>query len=216
MDCTRAVSEMIEAARRRAQPDGGLEEHMESCPRCAERWQLEDELASHLRLLRITASGSRSSLGSREDLMRQFTARHWRLVHPAWGVGLAAAAALLIAMGTLRGPLFNAGKPQPAPPPMGAWLSANAWSIEPSPDFDTTQDEGYTAVPYAAPLAPGERLSVMRAELYPAVLATLGVNIDPAVLAASETPTVLADVVVGEDGLPRAVRLTRADEAGGF
>jgi hypothetical protein len=55
----------------------------------------------------------------------------------------------------------------------------------------------------------------MHAELYPAALTNLGVSIDPAMMAANGNGTIRADVVVGEDGLPRAIRLERADQPEG-
>jgi hypothetical protein len=164
--------------------------------------------------MRLMASTRRSSDASRADLMRQFSARHWRLVHPAWGIGLAAAAGLLIMLATLRGPSL-APKTHDASPATGAWLASNSWTYEPSADSYSAQDEGYVAVPYVPPPDPGERLSIMHAELYPAALTTLGVSIDPAMMAANGNGTIHADVVVGEDGLPRAVRVGRGDQPDG-
>lgn len=214
MNCREAAPEIIETARAGSGLAGALKRHLESCGACAERWELEREVSSHLQLLRAAPAGARSSRASRNDLMRQFSARHWRLVHPAWGIGLAAAAGLVIVFATVRGPLQPVSTKEPAPPAMGAWFSAISSTFEPSPDQyypDTSQAEGYVAVPYAPPLAPGERLSVMQAELYPAALTSLGVNVDPVMLASNGSATIHADVVVGEDGLPRAVRLDRSD-----
>jgi hypothetical protein len=55
----------------------------------------------------------------------------------------------------------------------------------------------------------------MHAELYPAALTTLGVSIDPGIMASSGNGTIHADVVVGEDGLPRAIRVERGDQPEG-
>jgi hypothetical protein len=211
MDCKQAVAGIVEAARKGAAMKGALQMHAASCTSCAGRWEAECELASHLRRMRAMASRRRSSPASRNDLMRQFSARHWRLVHPAWGIGLAAAAGLLIVLATLKGP-FLFTKPHHSPPVMGVWLSSNSLSFEPSADVYSAQDEEeYVQVPYLPPPVPGERLSVMHAELYPSALTTLGVSIDLATIAANGNGTVHADVVVGEDGLPRAVRLDRGD-----
>jgi hypothetical protein len=210
MDCKEAVAGIVETARKGAAMEGALRIHAASCVRCAERWEAECELTSHLRRMRASASRRRSSPAARNDLMRQFSARHWRPVHPAWGIGLAAAAGLFIVLATLKGPFFLT-KPHDSPPAMGVWLSSNSLSFEPSADVYSAQDEEYVQVPYLPPPVPGERLSVMHAELYPAALTTLGVSIDPATMAANGNGTVHADVVVGEDGLPRAVRLERGD-----
>ena len=64
-------------------------------------------------------------------------------------------------------------------------------------------EEGFIAVPYAPALASGELLRVVRTELYPAALVSLGVDIDPAW--AGKMP---AELLVGEDGYPRAVRVS--------
>lgn len=220
MECKDAVAFIVEAVRSGREMPRMPRLHITRCAACSEREELERELASHFSLLREAASGRRSSPQSRasrqlrkDELMRQFSARHWRLVHPAWGIGLAAAAALLIVLGTVRGPLLHSRAPH-VPPAIGVWLSSDSWSVEPSADAYSAQDEGYVPVPYAPPLAPGERLSVMHAELYPAALTNLGVTVDPAEIAASGN-TVSADVVVGEDGLPRAVRVDRAERADG-
>lgn len=214
MECREAIPGIVECARARKQPNGALGGHLALCQECQERWEAECELTSHLRRMRVMAAGRRSSAASRADLMRQFSARHWRLVHPAWGVGLAAAAGLLIVMATLRAPSLMS-RPHHVSPAMGAWLASNSWSYEPATDAYSGQDDDYVPVPYVPPPDPGERLSVMHAELYPAALTTLGVSIDPAMMASNGNGTIHADVVVGEDGLPRAIRVERGDQPGG-
>jgi hypothetical protein len=42
------------------------------------------------------------------------------------------------------------------------------------------------------------------------------VSIDPAMMASNGNGTIHADVVVGEDGLPRAIRLEQRDQPDGF
>jgi hypothetical protein len=71
----------------------------------------------------------------------------------------------------------------------------------------SAEDSGFVAVPYAPPLAAGEFVSVVRAQLEPAALARLGILVDSAY--GSEIP---ADIVVGEDGVPRAVRVIEMAE----
>jgi hypothetical protein len=64
-------------------------------------------------------------------------------------------------------------------------------------------NDGFITVPYSPPLAPGEMVRVVHTDLYPESLASMGVEVDPA-----WTGELPADVAVGEDGLPRAVRIT--------
>ena len=72
--------------------------------------------------------------------------------------------------------------------------------------------DGFIAVPYAPPLATGELVRIVHTELDPAALASLGVSVDP-----SWTTQLPADVLEGEDGMPRAVRVSEVDlSEGGF
>ncbi len=64
----------------------------------------------------------------------------------------------------------------------------------------------FVAVPYAPPLAAGELVSVVRTELQAPALARMGFDMDAAGLA-RYAGAVPADVVMGDDGLPRAVRV---------
>jgi hypothetical protein len=78
---------------------------------------------------------------------------------------------------------------------------------EASGDASALSSEDFIAVPYTPPLAPGEMVRVVHAYLYPEALASMGVEVDPSW--AGDLP---ADVVVGEDGLPRAVRITENNQ----
>jgi hypothetical protein len=87
--------------------------------------------------------------------------------------------------------------------PAGAAAQAEVQS-----DADVSEDgdgqyDGFIPVPYVPPLAAGELVSVVHTELYPLELARLGVSVDPSW--ATELP---ADLLVGEDGFPRAVRVS--------
>jgi hypothetical protein len=76
---------------------------------------------------------------------------------------------------------------------------------------ESDDSEGFIAVPYVPPLATGEMLRVVHTELNPAELASLGVNVDP-----SLTAQMPADLLLGEDGMPRAVRVAdTSSESGG-
>jgi hypothetical protein len=76
---------------------------------------------------------------------------------------------------------------------------------EASSDASALSSDDFIAVPYAPPLAQGEIVRVVHTDLYPQALASLGIGVDA--LSSGDTP---ADVVVGEDGIPRAVRITEA------
>jgi hypothetical protein len=63
--------------------------------------------------------------------------------------------------------------------------------------------DDFIAVPYTPPLAPGEMVRVVHTNLYPEALASMGMAVNPL-----WAGNLAADVVEGEDGLPRAVRIT--------
>jgi hypothetical protein len=156
-------------------------------------------LSDHLRTMRIAASGRRSSAASRDALMRQFVEQHRAAANHRRLWLLAAAAAVLLAL--FLGQHRWERRPQtPVDDPQG--------DVQQAGDFQQgdVQYAGFIPVPYVPPLATGERLSVVHTGLYPAALASLGVTVDPAW--ATELP---ADLLVGEDGFPRAVRVSIDD-----
>lgn len=113
---------------------------------------------------------------------------------------MAAAAILLLAIGLVE--LRRSGIPRTGNIPQST-IAPEIAEIEGLP----ADSSGFVAVPYAPPLATGEFVSVVRTELQPTALARMGIYVD-----AGYAADIPADVVVGEDGLPRAVRLVEAIE----
>jgi hypothetical protein len=64
-------------------------------------------------------------------------------------------------------------------------------------------EKGFSKLPFALDPVPGETYEIVRTQLDPADLARMGVAVDP-----GWTGTLQADIVVGEDGLAQAVRLS--------
>lgn len=130
--------------------------------------------------------------------MREFQSAHQTLIPSSLKLWLGIAAVLLLAIALGR-----------------AWRNdrvADANSIEISgnshadsdavPDLSRgTEDDDFLPVPYAPPLATGEFIRVVRTELRPIALARMGIDVD------SYLDEIAAEVVLGEDGFPRAVRL---------
>jgi hypothetical protein len=214
------MEKIADCARRRMEPEFALEAHLETCQPCMELWDSERNLTAHLRMIRIAASGRRSSAASREALMRQFTEKHQAAANNRWLWSLAAAAAFLLALILIQG-VARRSRPSIADRPAQQNLSAQ---VDLQTDAEVQEDaqgdvqaqgdaqyEGFIPVPYVPPLATGELVSVVHTELYPLELARLGVSVDPAW--ATELP---ADLLVGEDGFPRAVRVSDdySDERG--
>jgi hypothetical protein len=72
---------------------------------------------------------------------------------------------------------------------------------------DLDEESGFIPVPYTPPLAAGESVRILRTELNGAELAQMGID-----LPGGYSDDFDADVVLGEDGLPRAVHLVGYEE----
>jgi zinc transporter ZupT len=129
-----------------------------------------------------------------------------------WGTALALAAGLMLAVGVgyQTGAKARHGVRPPAIRTNGVNSSGRV-IYEVSADADALSGGDFIAVPFALPLAPGEMVSVVHSELYPEALASMGIDVDPA-LAGNETGGVAADVVMGQDGFPRAVRISETTD----
>ncbi len=187
-----------------------------SCTRCAERWDAERGLSDQFGAMRAEAAARTADNpwrdAKRKDLMRQFAAcdfagQHRKAVARSWGLGLAAAAAVVLAV--FAGQIAGTRSHRPPAPVVEATpdgfnsSDAESSSAEFSGDAAELSSDDFIAVPYTPPLAQGELVRVVHADLVPEALASLGIDVDP-----TSSGNVPADVVIGEDGIPRAVRLT--------
>ena len=210
MICTERIAEIVECARRGEKPGAQLNAHLAACGECGERWKAESALTSHFRVMKIHAQARRPAGPARmldrngETLMREFERRQER-AKGSWVWKLAAAAAVLLAIGIGR-ELGLSAKRMHAQPVVAKHAGARPLvyeaTLETSGDADALSSDEFIAVPYAAPLATGEIVRVVRTDLYPEALASMGIDVNPA-----WSGDMAADVVVGEDGFPRAVRL---------
>jgi predicted anti-sigma-YlaC factor YlaD len=207
MTCKGRIAEIVEHARRRAEPDMEMRAHLAACSDCSERWEAERQLTSQFRIMRIRAAARRPLEARRDSLMRDFARKHRPAPMPAWVWAVSAAAVLLFAAAlgyaTRNRVHVNSVPASPAIRTHGV-RAQQTILYEASADASALSgDDDFIALPYAPPLAAGELVRVVHADLDPDVLASMGIDVDPSW--ASELP---ADVVVGEDGLPRAVRIT--------
>jgi hypothetical protein len=204
MICRERVGELVECARRPSEPGPELRAHLAGCRDCRNRWEAENELAAALRVMRDRAAARREPNWRREVLMDEFarTQRH-APVRP-WVWTFAAAAALISAV-FIGHELGVRQRPAPVPASLTTPGEGDRAAVlyEASLDASALSGDDFVAVPYAPPLAPGELVRVVDADLYPGALASMGFDVDPAW--ASDFS---AEVVVGGDGLPRAVRIT--------
>ena len=198
VNCREWISGIVECVRSGSQPAAQLASHLKVCPKCAERWEDEQRLSSQLRLARDAAARHRSSQARREEIMRRFAPATRPSLRPSWKWVLGAAAVLLlsIALGyQLRNGRHANGT--------GLGNGVQQTAVGSAEFEELAGDTGeFVAVAYAPPLAAGEFVSVVRTELPPSAFARMGIYVD-----ATYVNAIPADVLVGEDGFPRAVRV---------
>lgn len=202
-NCRRWSYEIVEAARRLSPAPVELQEHLSVCAACALRWREQHSLTHSLVEARGSAAQRNPSIASREALMRDFAVAHRRASYK-WGKWVAAAAAVLALAVALGYEVARDRQPvrtSIAPKSLRPEASIAGFSGE----YDPAEDEDFMAVPFAPPLATGEFVSVIRTELQAPALARMGIYVD-----ASYGSDVPAEVVVGEDGVPRAIRFLGA------
>ena len=205
MNCETANVELVECARGHSLPDDALESHLATCESCRDHWEAERELTSHLRMMRI-ASVPASLEWSKAVLMRDFDANRRRERQVRWMWAMSSAAVLLLSVVAVRDVWV---RPSAAPALSGGSATVRAYSpreyaSEPFAPAEEAGEKGFSKLPFALPSVPGETYEILRAQqLGPADLARMGVAVDP-----GWTGTLQADIVVGEDGLAQAVRLS--------
>lgn len=193
MNCQDWMSEIVECSRSGIPGSTGLEAHVRECSECREYRDTEEGLSAAFEEMRAAVRGARSPDFRREQLMAQFERIHRPVSRPRFHWPIAAAAAVAaVAVG------LSVSSSGPTPSSPAKWQQ-NVSSV--AETLETADDSDFVAVPYSAPLAPGETVKVMRTQLYAAALYRMGVSVPATGEAYS------ADVVTGEDGLPRAVRV---------
>lgn len=158
--------------------------------------EMHDPVNAALRTIaREDAANAPAEISS--QLTAAFRAQHSRRAAPSRAVGLAMAATLVAA---LASSLWIAVRWHPPSPP----LLASTPVAEITTEF---MPLAFSAVPYT-------NAHLVRLQVPRTALATFGLLSIDATVAAQEG-TVTADVLVGEDGLARAVRFVRAPRAPG-
>ena len=183
MSCAIWSSEIIERARVADRPGAGLSSHMRECEACAAAWREEVSLTEAIRAARDAGPQHRPSEFRRAQLMREFDARRGGRKRSRFFPVTAAAAVLLAALVLSRPQLPGTGQA----PDVASTLQGDSAGE-------------FVAVPYSPPLAQGESVEVIRTELSSAALGRMGLP------APALEETFPADVLVGQDGVPRAVR----------
>jgi hypothetical protein len=197
MTCVQAQPILDDLARK-AILDKDLERealaHVESCAGCASYLQAREALTRALGAL-AEADLDREAPPRVEATLRAafWNGREPARVAPATPVliGLGAAAVLVVA--ALMSP--------PRTPSAG--LPAASGAVPPEEARGPAADGAFVTLPNADPLTEGESGEVMRVSLPISALADLGLSTADE----NTVQTVEADVLLGEDGLPRALRL---------
>ena len=191
MTCKECAREIVEGARKGGSAGEALSRHLAHCAECAERWEAELELSRGMRQARASVAHLRSGQAARQRLMAEFGDRRRGVLLRRGLVWAMAALAVFFVAGAWK--LGRLGSHASSTPAVGvAQIFAE----------DLMGDNDFVPVPYAPPLAPGEYVEVVQAELTPAALARMGFMIQ-----ASGASEVTTDLMVGEDGMPRAVRV---------
>jgi hypothetical protein len=212
MTCKERITELVECARRGSQPGRELRSHLAACTGCKDRWEAEGLLTGQFQTLRIRAAAIMAPDTQGEVLLRDFALANPRLRRRrglfekplrSWGLALCGTAAVFAAIfiGHVAGTRMHKS-PAPATRIRGI-RSTQTVFYEVSADADALSSDDFIAIPYSPPLAQGELVRVVHADLYPEALASMGIDVDP--VWSGDVP---ADVVEGEDGIPRAVRIT--------
>ncbi len=183
----------------------GAPQHLRECPACAAAHERERRLAAGLKALRPLWRRTEAP----EHIERRLVAEFRRSFHPAppprksgwipamaWGVGVAATVVLALA-------LVQSRQPQPlrTAPPRAIELAA-ADAADPA-DAALSYGEGFIPLPNAEQIDPEEEVDMVRVAVPRSAIAAMGIPVNED--AAPEQ--VEADVVLGADGMARAVRV---------
>ena len=205
-------------------PDGGLgaspgSGHLAECAACAARWDRQQALEAGLRLVSVGMRGEEAPPRVEAGLVAAFRAQEgfkrsgassdsWRLYSwwPPVLTWVSAAATVVLAM-----VLMHPSHPVPASiAPVSAPNRLAPAAVEsagvPADRMDEDSygpDSDFIPVPNAARIEPNEDVHLVRVEATRSAMMALGIVVG----AENASDTVVADVVLGSDGMARAVRL---------
>jgi hypothetical protein len=174
--------------------------HLAGCPACSAHLERQRELAAGLKLVADRFSGLKAPARLEGRLVRAFRAQYgledpfrrkgWLI--PAWS---GAAATLVLVAG-----MFLSSVRLPAPPratPDSADLAAVS-----DVDVAGSESDGFIPLPNAERVGPNDDVNVVRMEVPRSTMLELGFPVS----ADRTSDSVEADVLLGSDGLARAVR----------
>jgi hypothetical protein len=205
MNCAEFWNEMPELA-----SGGGLQhEHVKDCPQCAGLIDRQRRLASGLRIMahdsRAVAAPPRVEANLIDAFRREMAPSGPRLARIP---GLPAFSWLAVAAAVIVTAVWVAPR-RPAAPPAAHHTPAAQMELASLPD-DGADDDGFIPLPNAERVGPNDDVHVVRMELSRSAMLVVGLNVSPERV----SERVEAEVMLGPDGLARAVRF--ADEPGTY
>lgn len=182
-------------------PDS-LVNHASECAACAGRLAREQRLTAKLRILSAELSDVSTPARVEANLLAAFRATHeigsrtqtrwWRMPVVAWTAAGAMAAALVVGVAVLP-------KRHVAPP---ATHHSASTQVELASFNNQETDDGFIRIPNTPQIDPNDDVNVVRMELPKSAMLAVGLNVSPEQV----SDTVEAEVMLGSDGLARAVR----------
>ena len=222
MSCREFERPLMDRARNRpmdAAVRSALTVHLETCSRCSKALERQIRLSAAMEVLAERTAVVSAPVSVEQAVLAELNAvrepvrRRWIY----WGAGAALAASVAMAwwMGSAPAPKKMEAHVTPAPPaavvkvqaPAPGEIASAAPPVKPAPKRRAKPapkpEEPFVAIPYTLPLDPYERASVVRMDLPVTALIAAGLPVG----AADPTGQVRTDVLVGQDGRARAVRL---------
>lgn len=219
MNCFECREKLMEMARGGVDaPEANL--HVVGCAECERAWLNQQSLSAGLRSIAANETAAPSAM-LESRLLARFTPVPKRLF-PAWTVPALACAAAVVAMVWIpmvwipmvwiaAAPARHPSKVTPVvspQPPAAAVTTATVSAAKPERRRQRKParrrvEEPFVRIPYAAPLLPTERAEIVRVNLSARALESLGMP----VVGADPDMRLNADLILGENGLARAVRI---------
>ncbi len=186
--------------------------HAESCSRCAQLLAETESLDLALRSLALQEADQQASPRLEAALAQEFrrakaAAGGRRLRWQVAALGIAAVALLAVGLSIYQRPVnpgVVAEQPSGSSQPGQVAGAADQSNLAEAEDWSD-----FVPLPYGADPVGAEEGAVVRVELSPASLVSLGVSWT----ALGSDEPVLADLVVSEDGTPQAIRLVSEENA---
>jgi hypothetical protein len=203
MNCLEFWSE----ADRQAVLSAELRSHLDGCSACSARWERRAELSAGLRTLaddwRQVGAPERVEAGLRAAYRLHYGGRR-AATRSRWTPVLvwasAAAATITMALALMHPARHASGIP-------GQSMSPHR-TVTPTPEMAAADDSldfenDFVPVPNAARIEPNEDVNLVRVAVPRSTMMSMGIPVN----AENASETVLADVVLGADGMARAIRV---------